>query len=288
MEIRQISAWEQVKLLPLLGKCFPVWAKYQAGAEFPLEMTSFAAGENGVFVSHCGVVEFEISDGDGNKIPLGGVASVCTDPDFRHRGLVENLCRAAIGYAENKKLAGLPLFTSFARVYAKNNWRDYPIFAPKLARWKTAGYTQKMKKGDLLSTAEKEKIISLYEAGFDFPGKVFRQKGVSRSIFSWQHHFGKFEFAVSGNHYASGSGNLICELVGDPESAEEFLLTLPRVDGATIFALPENSPFWSVIAELADLEKADIFFHGPMVIDTDERAFFRNRGDIYFPLTDRF
>ena len=288
MDIRQIRAAEQVKLLPLLGKCFPVWAKYENAAVFPVEMTSFAAEEKGIFAAHCGVVEFTVSDGFGGKIPLGGLASVCTDPDFRHRGLAEDLCRAALEYAKSKKLAGVPLFTSFERVYAKNNWWNYPIFTPKLAKWKIPGAPQEMKKGTALSPEEKEKIIALYETGFDFPGKVFRSRGASKSIFSWQHHFGKFEFSVGENHYASGGGNVVCELNGDRESAEEFLLTLPRENDATIFILPENSPFWSVIAALAEVEESDIFFHGPMVIDTDARALFRSRSDIYFPLADRF
>lgn len=288
MEFLLLTEKEQIKLLPLLGKCFPVWAKYEKSDIFPLEMSSFAAVEKGRCVAHCGVVEFTISDGSGGKIPLGGVACVCTDPDFRHQGLAEKLCRMAQEYAGKRKLAGLPLFTSFERVYAKNNWRNYPIFTPRLARWKSSGAAQEMKKGEALSAAEKERIISLYENGFDFPGKVFRSTSASRSIFSWQHHFGKFEFAVGQNHYASGGGSVVCELNGKAENVQEFLLALPRENGATTFVLPANSPFWSEIKKLAEVEESNIFFHGPMVIDTDPTALFAGRSDIYFPLTDRF
>ncbi|MCQ2380478.1 MAG: hypothetical protein MJ025_06125, partial [Victivallaceae bacterium] len=76
----------------------------------------------------------------------------------------------------------------------------------------------------------------------------------------------------------------------DPAAPEldDFLLSLPRKDGGTVFLLPEGSPFWERIAFLAELEPADIFFHGPMVLDLDGRRFFERTGGIYFPLIDRF
>ncbi len=288
MDFCQIPKERQSELFPLLGKCFACWAKYGREDVFPFEMTSFAAVENGVFAAHCGMVEFSISDGAGGRVALGGIANVCTDPDFRHRGLAETLCRMAIDAAKKKNLAGLPLFTSFEKVYAKNNWWNYPVFMPKRAVWKDPGTPQPLKKGDAWSAPQRKEIISLYENGFDFPGKVFRGDEKSLSLFSWRHHFGRFEFAFDGAHYAAGGGNLVCELGGNPRNAEKFLLSLPRENGETVFVLPENSPFWGVIGELAELEKADIFFHGPMVLDLDDRNFFSRNRDCYFPLTDRF
>ncbi|MCQ2378762.1 MAG: GNAT family N-acetyltransferase [Victivallaceae bacterium] len=281
----------QTGLYPLLGKCFPCWQPFVGSSvEFPFDAVSFAARENGVFVAHCAVVEFVISDGAGGRIPLGGLASVCTDPGFRHRGLAEKLCAMAIAYGKGKGLAGLPLFTSFQRVYEKNNWRDYPIFMPKRAIWKNPGAPRRMVPGKTLSRAERAAVAALYENGFDFPGKVVRPGEESRSPFGLDHFFSNFDFCVGEKFYAAGGGGLVCEIHGAAASpdAELFLATLPRENGATVFVLPETSPFWEKISRLATLEKADIFFHGPMVLDLDERRFFQRRADCYFPLAARF
>ena len=290
MELRKLFQEEQTNLYPLLGECFGCWKSFPRNVPFPFEADSFAALDGERIVAHCAVVKFEISDGRGGIVRLGGIALVCTDPAYRHRGLAEELCRMAIRYAEKEKLAGLPLFTSFGRVYAKNHWRDYPIFMPESIRWKRPGNPGTLVPGAELSGKEKEKIISLYENGFDFPGKVLRPCGESDSLFSWKHHFGRFCFLVADDFYAAGEGNFIYELYGDAASfsAEAFLEKLPRENGVTLFALPENSPFRAVLARLAERERADVFFHGPMVLDLDERRFFERDPGVYFPLTDRF
>ncbi|GEM_PF-5549956 len=287
MEFCQLQSSEQTKLYPLLGKCFACWAKYGAGDPFPFEMTSFVAVENGRFAAHCGIVKMTISDGGGGRIALGGLANVCTDSDFRHQGLAEKLCRMAIDWAKREKLAGIPLFTSFEKVYQKNGWRNYPIFMPKRAKWRDAGNPKMLTKGDALPPEARQTIMALYQRGFDFPGKVERAGETSFSLFSWRHHFARFEFAADASRYAAGGGNVVCEIMGEVQDSETFLLSLPRENGETILILPENSPFWAKISELADLKRSDIFFHGPMVLDLDERQFFQ-RHNFYFPLTDRF
>lgn len=290
MDFRQLSSAEQIKVIPLLAKCFPVWQKHLADTEYPFESTAFVAEENGKFVAHCSVVKFDISDGAGRVLPLGGLASVATDPDYRHRGLAETLCRLAIDYAQGEKLVALPLFTSFPRVYAKNNWREYPVFMPQCARWKNHRTPGKWRSGTELSEVEKQQIIAIYDTGFDFPGKVMRVCGNTRSVFGWKRFFAANGLATAPGFYGAGGDNIVSELNGDPGApgAREFLLSLPRKNNTTIFALPESSPFWPLIGECAELSPAQIGFHGPMVLDLTPENFFQNHRKVYFSLPDRF
>lgn len=89
---------------------------------------TFVAVVDGKVVSQV-VVEFiNVNVGEGVYVKTGGIAGVCTDSDYRKRGIVTNLMKHALEYAKQKGASNSSLYTGCCipahRVYSRLGFLD--------------------------------------------------------------------------------------------------------------------------------------------------------------------
>lgn len=282
---------EQKNILPLLGQCFPDYWEQIAAAkgEMPFEEISFAAFDDSKVVGHCGIIPYDIwCNGEIRK--MAGIASVATHPDYRKQGIAADLCMMAAQWAQENGFTSLPLYTAFFRVYESCGWTklDIPPVLQIVSGKRTAAIS--WSKGCDLTEAEKNNIISLYENGPDFNGKVRRKN--SGTLHSWERIFNEpdFRFAAVPKMYAVKIDDVIVELNFDRNSAE--LSDKKRLFyqlGAKNIYLPQTSELAEVLegVELSADPGADAM-HGERPLIKDIVPEFHRYNQIFFPVTDKF
>ncbi len=236
---------EQDKLLPLLARCFPDhWGKRPANSPFSYAGTSFTAECGGAFVGHAAIMPQQIEAGDGTVVQTGGLASVAVDPDYRGRGIAEQLCRMAAEYFHERGFAMLTLYTSLYRVYEKSGWKRYEN--PE-APWMLRGKDSECRvppgcRAAELSVSDRKRIISAYRSGTIFPGKTFRYEGL-KVRHSWNNLFKRMDlrFYLSETGYAVCSGGILEELYAPPPERRDLLASaLAENHGELTVAVPHQ------------------------------------------------
>lgn len=231
---------EQDSLLPLLGRCFPVpWGGRKP--PFPYAGTSFVAEDGDRFVGHAAIMKIEIDTGDGEVVPMGGLASVGVDPDYRGHGIAEKLCRMAEEYFGEHGYALLSLYTALYRVYEKSGWRRYDnADRPWTLRQKTASApSQTGVAGPELSETERAHIMRSKLDGATFPGKTHRYEGPKVSH-SWKKFFTRnLRFHLSPHGYAACSCGVLEELYAPFDERRQLLdAALSENHGELTVAVP--------------------------------------------------
>ena len=292
---------EQDGLLPLLGRCLPVpWGGRKP--PFHYAGTSFVAEAGGEFVGHAAIMRIEIETGDGAVVPVGGLASVGVDPNYRGHGIAEKLCRMAQEHFRAEGFAMLTLYTALYRVYEKSGWRRYDnADLPWTIRQQTAPVrVQSGVAGPELSEAMREHVVGSKLNGATFPGKARRYEG-PRVSHSWKRLFSRkgLRFYLSAQGYAACDDGVLEELYAPAEERRELLeAALAENDGKLTVAVPPQCLAKSEAQSLgfAVSDKAEIDpMHGesPMIYTFDNgrcpalEAAIRDRR-FFFPSIDKF
>ena len=289
--MRLLSAEEQAKILPLLGKCFPDYWEQIASecGKMPFEEISFAAFDGDRPVGHCGIIPYTIWC-EGNLSRMAGIASVATDPDYRKMGIAVNLCRFAAQWAQENGFASLPLYTGFFRVYEAANWRKMDV--PETVSVKVSAPPVLWRHGSELTSAEKTQIIDIYNNSENFNGKVLRQD--SGTLHSWARVFGEpgFTFAKIPDAYAIKADSAVIELgfadVMPLAARKDFFASLAE-NGSVECLLAPTAANTQIISGFSQEKSTIDAMHGerPMVLDLGSGNF-HTRYTIFFPVADKF
>jgi ribosomal protein S18 acetylase RimI-like enzyme len=103
---------------------------------------------DGKLVSAVELVSMQLHHGEGVHIKTAGFSGVCTDSDYRHKGIVSNLMRIALEESKARGLSNASLYTGLDipahRIYERlgfvdiTTWRTfirYLDFSAVFARW---------------------------------------------------------------------------------------------------------------------------------------------------------
>jgi len=299
--IKILSAEEQPKTLPLLGRCFTEYWEVIANTmtTFPHDCISFAAiDENGDIIGHVGITDYIISDGKGGSMKMAGIASVAVAPEARGLNIATKLCCAARDWAQENGYASLPLYTGLDRVYGKSGWVNYVSGTNRKLKSNGASCPICLKPARELSDQEKQTIIALYEGGEDFFGKYVR--GNATSYFDWTRLFKEenYTFALSDGIYGLlMDGNLVelCWRSDLPLKAvgECVNAIAAAADNQELhMSLPDTSAVWSALSECGyavELSTKDLM-HGehPMYFDLVQPGPHSMVPSLFYPLAEKF
>ncbi len=299
---RLLTDAEQPRVLPLLARCFPAYWETVAAqnSRFPFRERSFAAltadGEPG---GHVGVIEYDVSDGHGGRLKMGGIASVAVDECYRGLGVATRLCQLVIDWArERGDIASLPLYTGKYRVYAKSGWRNYQPFAPRRIRFAqtTPSPAPARLRGPELTAAQRQAIAAIYAANGDFPGKTVRHLD-GDSFVDWPRIFAEpdYRFALGDNIAAILAEDALLECNWRPGVPAPQLLAFLHglaIDGALDASLPENSPAWTALSAAGttfdDCPRDLMHGESPMFLDLAQPGPHARPGAIFYPIVDKF
>lgn len=292
ISMRKLNHAEQSqKVLPLLGICFPNHWKVVADTcrEMPFEEISFGAFDGETLVGHCGLVPHDIYF-NGSWYPVAGVASVAVSPTHQKMGIAKNLCDFAAKWAEEQGFLLMPLYTEFFRVYEVCNWQKFAIPATVEPVSVFNNETAVWKSGSELTETEKELIISLYENGENFNGKIKRL--LSGKLQSWDRIFCRGNrFAVNPQMYASTVDGVLAEIYFAPGTADDEKRGFFRSLGTLPCYLPQTESVKMLMADY-DWQISDTdAMHGerPMIrLPRQSNALTENPESIFFALPDKF
>ncbi len=100
---------------------------------------NFVAVVNGKIVSMVAVEFKELHLGDGVYVKTAGIAGVCTDSDYRRKGIITNLMRSGLEYAKQIGASNSALYTGFCipahRIYSRFGFLDvetWPLYVKYL------------------------------------------------------------------------------------------------------------------------------------------------------------
>ena len=150
--VRNYQNGDEVQLAKLFSECFghvtPRLLRQWYRREKVKPEHIFIGEADGKPVSSVEVVFKQLLIGEGIYSKTGGISGVCTDSDYRKKGIVSNLMKLSLEYAKNSGVSNASLFTGLdipahriyqrlgfvdimtARTYIK--YLDYPAI---FARW---------------------------------------------------------------------------------------------------------------------------------------------------------
>ena len=287
---RILKKEEQSLILPLWDCCFPdFWEQLAVNqGAIPYEEISFAAFDGSRPIGHCGVIPYEIWCGS-RKFPMAGIASVATDPEYRHRGIAKNLCIQTARWAESRNFASAPLYTAHFRVYESAGWQKLDVPAALTA---PAGNGAIWKNGNTLSGDEKAMIAAIYRDSENFDGKVIRKS--TGTLHSWERIFAEpdFRFAIQPGMYAIKLDNIIIEINFIPgiipDRQLKFFTSLGDGDSVD-FHLPPTGNNCRLTGRLPCRKSIHDAMHGecPMILELGIKDF-HTVNNIFFPVADKF
>jgi len=134
--IRNYRRGDEEALIQILSECFgPSAAGEVRRKRRRLERSpeSLFVGEvEGRVVSSVRVKDLKLHVGEGNYIPTCGVAGVCTDSDYRRRGIATSLLKACLQHARMRGISNASLFTATTlpahRIYTRLGFVDITNF----------------------------------------------------------------------------------------------------------------------------------------------------------------
>jgi predicted N-acetyltransferase YhbS len=128
MELRAARRSERDEVLDLLAQWYndrPFFARYnQLDRKFRDELCLIAR-DNGALV--CTVQIFDRAVNlDGHRVPMGGIGSVFTREDYRHKGVASELMRLAVDTMVREQFEVSLLFAERLTFYNQFGWREVP------------------------------------------------------------------------------------------------------------------------------------------------------------------
>lgn len=137
--VRRFRKGDEVPLARILSECFgPITPRllrrwFRQDRTLPEQI--FIGEVNGKPVSTVQVVFKRLHLGEGVFVKTGGIAGVCTDSDYRRRGIVTNLMRLGVDFAKSRGASTCSLYTDLDipahRIYSRlgfvdvMTWRSY-------------------------------------------------------------------------------------------------------------------------------------------------------------------
>jgi len=130
--VRNYRKGDETHLAKLFSECFgPTTARllkqwYRREKVLPEHI--FIGEANGKPVSSVELVSKQLHLGEGVFSKTGGISGVCTDSDYRKKGIVSNLMKLTLEYAENSGVSNASLFTGLDipahRIYQRFGFVD--------------------------------------------------------------------------------------------------------------------------------------------------------------------
>lgn len=150
--VRNFVKGDEVALSTILSECFgPVVPRrlmewYRRLGVRPEDI--FVGVVDGKLVSSVELVSKQLHHGEGVYVKSAGISGVCTDSDYRHKGIVSNLMRIALEQGKAGGLSNASLYTGLDipahKIYERlgfvdiSTWRTfikYLDFPAVFARW---------------------------------------------------------------------------------------------------------------------------------------------------------
>ncbi|KPV62138.1 MAG: hypothetical protein AOA65_2030 [Candidatus Bathyarchaeota archaeon BA1] len=196
--VRNYSKGDEVAIAKIFSECFgPTTPRriiqwYRSHGAHPEDI--FVGVIDGKLVSSVEVVFKQLHHGEGVYLKTAGISGVCTDSDYRKRGIVSNLMKLALDYAQQKGVSNASLFTGLDipahRIYQRLGFVDittgrtyikYIDYPSIFARWLRL-LNRSLKDSKIavrkLEGWEKSVVIQLKEVGtlsFRFRKKRFQR-----------------------------------------------------------------------------------------------------------------
>jgi len=184
-KVRNFLKGDEVALAKIFSECFePVTPSrvrrwHRSSGVCPEDL--FIAVVDEKPVSHVEVVFKQLHHGEGVYLKTAGIGGVCTDSDYRKKGIVTNLMKLALGHAQQNGASNASLYTGLDipahRVYQRlgfvdiMTWRtyikyiDYPFVFDRWLRHLNRSLKDSKLAAKKLEGWEKSVVVQLEEAG---------------------------------------------------------------------------------------------------------------------------
>jgi len=196
--VRNYRKGDEVPLAKIFSECFgPVTpsqiVRWHRGSNVRPE-DIFVGVVDGKPVSHVNMEFKQLHHGEGVYLKTAGIAGVCSDSDYRRKGIVTNLMKLALDQAEQRGFSNTSLFTGFdlpaIRIYQRlgfvdvMTWRtyikyiDYPFIFARWVRYLNRSLKDSKIAARKLEGWEKSVVIDLKEVvtlSFRFSEKRFQR-----------------------------------------------------------------------------------------------------------------
>jgi len=134
--VRNYRKGDEVALAKIFSECFePVTPRkvvqwHRIAGIRPEDV--FVSVVDGKLVSHVEVVPKQLHHGEGIYLKTAGIGGVCTDSDYRKKGIVTNTLKLALDQARQRGLSNTSLFTDLEipahRIYQRLGFVDVTTF----------------------------------------------------------------------------------------------------------------------------------------------------------------
>jgi len=198
LKVRTFRKGDEVCLAKLFSECFGPVTPSQLQEWFRRSEVDpedvFVGLVDGKIVSHVDTEFKQLDHGEGIRLKSAGIGGVCTDSDYRRRGIVTTLMKQALENVRRRGVTNASLFTGLdfpaIRIYRKLGfveiltWRtyikylDYPQIFAKWLRFLNRSLKDSKIAARKLSGWEKTVVINLKEVGtlsFQFRRGHFRK-----------------------------------------------------------------------------------------------------------------
>jgi ribosomal protein S18 acetylase RimI-like enzyme len=185
VKVRNFRKGDEVCLAKLFSECFgpttPRQLSEWLGKSEVAPEDIFVGVVDGKLVSHVNVEFRRLDHGEGVHLKTAGIAGVCTDSDYRRKGIVTNLMKRALESARQKGVSNASLFTGLdfpaIRIYRRLGfvdivtWRtyikyvDYPAVFAKWLRVLNRSLKCSKIMARKLEGWEKSVVVRLKEVG---------------------------------------------------------------------------------------------------------------------------
>lgn len=134
--VRNCKKGDEVRLAQIYSECFgpttPRSIKKWHRRVGILPEHTFLGEVEGKLVSSVTLEFKKLHLGEGLYLKTGGIAGVCTDSDYRRKGIVTNLMKQALSYAKQSGVSNSALFTDLDipahRIYSRLGFIDIETF----------------------------------------------------------------------------------------------------------------------------------------------------------------
>lgn len=183
--VRNYQKGDEVALAKIFSECFGrltprIIRQWHKQAEIRPEDVFISVVE-GRPVSHVNVEFKQLHHGEGVYLKTAGIAGVCTDSDYRKKGIVTNLLQMALKHAQEKGYSNASLYTDmggpghliyqrngFVNIITLRSYTKYLDYPSIFARW-VRNLNRSLKDSKIaarkLKGWEKSTIIHLKEIG---------------------------------------------------------------------------------------------------------------------------
>jgi len=130
--VRNYRKGDEAHLAKIYSECFHHTTPGRIRKEYRLNKTLpeqvFIGEVDGKPVSCVEMVSKELHLGEGVYLKTSGISGVCTDSDYRHKGIVTNLMKLSLNHAENSGASNSSLYTGLDipahRIYTRLGFVD--------------------------------------------------------------------------------------------------------------------------------------------------------------------